>query len=324
MIRFEGATKTYGSRRAVDAVSLEIRDGRFCVLLGRSGSGKSTLMRMVNRLVRPDGGRVMLDGRDVAAADPGALRRGIGYVIQSVGLFPHWRVAANVATVPRLLGWDAARIARRVEELLQLVGLDPARFAERWLHELSGGQAQRVGLARALAADPPVLLMDEPFSALDPSIRRSLQREMRAIHARTGKTILFVTHDVEEALTLADQLAVLRDGKLVASGTPAEVLERQADGAVRELLGEEALAFHRLATLPAHRRARVETGIGMGAGERDLPLLPADATLKQALLLMLDRRTDRLVVETAQAGPPHILHLGDLLSPATAGDRTPP
>ncbi|MDT8267189.1 ATP-binding cassette domain-containing protein, partial [Roseomonas sp. DSM 102946] len=166
-----------------DAVSLEIRDGRFCVLLGESGSGKSTLMRMVNRLVRPDGGRVTLDGRDVAQADPEALRRGIGYVIQSVGLFPHWRVAENVATVPRLLGWDAARIARRVEELLSLVGLDPERFAARWPHELSGGQAQRVGLARALAADPPVLLMDEPFSALDPSIRRSLQREMRAIHA---------------------------------------------------------------------------------------------------------------------------------------------
>lgn len=320
MIRFEGATKTYGTRRAVDAVSLEIRDGRFCVLLGESGSGKSTLMRMVNRLVRPDGGRVTLDGRDVAQADPEALRRGIGYVIQSVGLFPHWRVAENVATVPRLLGWDAARIARRVEELLQLVGLDPERFAERWPHELSGGQAQRVGLARALAADPPVLLMDEPFSALDPSIRRSLQREMRAIHARTGKTILFVTHDVEEALTLADQLAVLRDGKLVASGTPAEVLERQADGAVRELLGEEALAFHRLATQPARRHARVAAE----PRERDLPLLPADATLKQALLLMLDRRTDRLVLEAEEAGPPRILHLGDLLSPVMSGDRAPP
>ena len=190
------------------------------------------------------------------------------------------------------------------------------------LPPVQGGLARqdsvRAGL-EALAADPPVLLMDEPFSALDPSIRRSLQREMRAIHARTGKTILFVTHDVEEALTLADQLAVLRDGKLVASGTPTEVLEQQADGAVRELLGEEALAFHRLATLPAHRRARVETG----AEERDLPLLPADATLKQALLLMLDQRTDRLALETAEAGPPHILHLGDLLSPATAGDRTP-
>ena len=320
MIRFEGATKTYGTRRAVDAVSLEIRDGRFCVLLGESGSGKSTLMRMVNRLVRPDGGRVTLDGRDVAQADPEALRRGIGYVIQSVGLFPHWRVAANVATVPRLLGWDAARTARRVEELLQLVGLDPARFAERWPHELSGGQAQRVGLARALAADPPVLLMDEPFSALDPSIRRSLQREMRTIHARTGKTILFVTHDVEEALTLADQLAVLRDGKLVAGGTPAEVLERQADGAVRELLGEETLAFHRLATLPARHHARVAAE----PGERDLPLLPADATLKQALLLMLDRRTDRLVLEAEEAGPPRILHLGDLLSPVMSGDRAPP
>lgn len=220
MIRFEGATRRYAGRTVVDRVTLEVPAGHLCVLLGESGSGKSTLLRMVNRLVEPSAGRVLVEGRDVAQAEPEALRRRIGYVIQSVGLFPHWRVADNIATVPRLLGWQAPRIAARVEELLGLVGLEPAQFRDRYPHELSGGQAQRVGLARALAADPPLLLMDEPFSALDPGTRRGLQGELRRIHQATGKTILFVTHDVEEALALADGLAVLDQGRLVAQGRP--------------------------------------------------------------------------------------------------------
>ncbi|PHK93530.1 ABC transporter [Pseudoroseomonas rhizosphaerae] len=310
MIRFEGVSRRYGDRAVVDRVTLEVPGGSICVLLGESGSGKSTLMRMVNRLVEPSAGRVLVDGRDVAQAEPEALRRGIGYVIQSVGLFPHWRVAENIATVPRLLGWEAARIAERVDALLALVGLDPARFRDRFPHELSGGQAQRVGLARALAADPPLLLMDEPFSALDPGTRRDLQVELRRIHARTGKTILFVTHDVEEALVLADELAVLEDGRLAARGRPAQVLETGADRTVRRLFGEESLAFHRLGTLPAARLARPEDA------EDGLPVLPATASLKQALMLMLEQGTDRLAVPAEAGFPGGTLHWADLVRAA--------
>ena len=303
MIRFERATKRYGPRAAVDGVSLEVPEGTLCVLLGESGSGKSTLMRMVNRMVEPTSGRVLLDGRDVAGVPPEALRHGIGYVIQSVGLFPHWRVADNVATVPRLLGWDTARVGARVDALLDLVGLPPEEFRTRYPHELSGGQAQRVGLARALAADPPVLLMDEPFSALDPGIRRGLQAALRRIHAGTGKTILFVTHDVEEALLLADGLAVLQEGRLLAHGRPSEVLRRDAAPVVRRLFGEATLAFHRLGTLPAAGAMRA------GAAEPG-PELPPDATLKQALMLMLEKGTDRLSL------PGGTLHFADILAVA--------
>jgi osmoprotectant transport system ATP-binding protein len=301
MIRFDAATKRYGARSVVDAVSLEVGARRICVLLGESGSGKSTLMRMVNRLVLPDAGRVMLDGRDVSQVPEQALRHGIGYVIQSVGLFPHWSVARNVSTVPRLLGWDDARIAARVDALLDLVGLPPTQYRDRMPHELSGGQAQRVGLARALAADPPVLLMDEPFSALDPGIRRGLQAALRTIHAETGKTILFVTHDVEEALLLADELAVMQDGRLIAHGPPARVLARDAGPVVRHLFGEQSLAFHRLGTLPA-------AGV---AGEAGGPVLPQGATMKQALMLMLENGTDR--VSVADGGS---LRLADVLRAA--------
>lgn len=290
MIRFEGVTRRYGERAAVDHVTLEVAEGRLCVLLGESGSGKSTLLRMVNRLAEPSAGRVLLRGQDVAGIEPETLRRGIGYVIQSVGLFPHWRVAENIATVPRLLGWEAGRIATRVDALLTLVGLDPARFRDRYPHELSGGQAQRVGLARALAADPPVLLMDEPFSALDPGTRRDLQRELRRIHGETGKTILFVTHDVEEALALADLLAVLEDGRLIAQGRPSQVMEQDGERSVRRLFGEESMAFHRLATLPAQALAQPEDAAD------GLPVLPAGASLKQALLLMLELGADRVAV----------------------------
>ncbi|MFC4166070.1 ABC transporter ATP-binding protein [Teichococcus aestuarii] len=310
MIRFEGVSRRYGDRAVVDRVTLEVPTGSICVLLGESGSGKSTLMRMVNRLVEPSAGRVLVSGRDVAQAEPEALRRGIGYVIQSVGLFPHWRVAENIATVPRLLGWAPERAAARVDELLALVGLEPERFRARFPHELSGGQAQRVGLARALAADPPLLLMDEPFSALDPGTRRDLQAELRRIHASTGKTILFVTHDVEEALALADHLAVLEEGRLAAHGRPARVLEDGSDRSVRRLFGEESLAFHRLGTLPAARLARDEDA------EDGLPVLPAAASLKQALMLMLEQGADRLAVPAEAGFPGGTLHWADLVRAA--------
>ncbi|MFC7735816.1 ABC transporter ATP-binding protein [Roseomonas sp. GCM10028921] len=306
MIRFEGAGRRYGEVRAVRDVSFEVPRGALCVLLGESGSGKSTLMRMVNRLVEPDAGRVLLEGRDVAGLDPQGLRRGIGYVIQSVGLFPHWDVARNVATVPRLLGWDEGRVAARVEELLALVGLDPATFGGRRPATLSGGQAQRVGLARALAADPPVLLMDEPFSALDPATRRGLQAELRRIHRETGKTILLVTHDVEEALALGDRIAVMEAGSLVVEGPALAVLGRGAPPAVRRMLRPEALAFQRLGVLPAAGFA--EAGPVPGA-----PSLPGDATLRDALLLMLAEGAGRVSLEGP--APRHLTVAGVLAAP---------
>src|SRR5712664_417182 len=210
------------SRVIVYGISLEIPHGETLVLLGRSGSGKTTLLKLINGMLLPTNGEVLIQGRSTAAWDPIRLRRGIGYVIQDAGLFPHFTVAENVALIPTLENWDAARTAARVEEMLQLVGLDPREFARRRPRELSGGQRQRVGVARALAADPPILLMDEPFGALDPVTRAELQREFSALAHRLGKTIVFVTHDLREALLLASRIVLLEAGRIVASATPQE------------------------------------------------------------------------------------------------------
>jgi osmoprotectant transport system ATP-binding protein len=304
MIAFDGVSHRYGTVEAVQNVTFQVPRGALCVLLGESGSGKSTLLRMVNRLIEPSGGRVLLEDVDVARRDPQALRRGIGYVIQSVGLFPHWDVAANIATVPRLLNWDGARIAARIDTLLDLVGLEPATYRARRPATLSGGQAQRVGLARALAADPPVLLMDEPFSALDSATRRGLQAALRRIHAATGKTILLVTHDVEEALFLADRIAVLDTGRLTAEGEPLSVLGRDAPPEIRRIFGTEALAFHRLAAL------RAESASHPGPAP-DAPALAPGGTMKDALLLMLSHGVDRVALTGDE---PRHLTLADILA----------
>ena len=215
-------------------------DGELCVLVGPSGCGKTTTLRMINRLIEPSSGRILFDGTDVLKMDPVELRRGIGYVIQQGGLFPHRRVADNVATVPRLLGWDKARIEARVRELLDLVGLDPGEYGRRFPHELSGGERQRVGVARALAGDPPVLLMDEPFGAVDPVTRQRLQQQFIELQAELKKTIVFVTHDIEEAATLGDRIAVLsKGGVLEQYDTPAEVLGRPATGFVADFVGAD-------------------------------------------------------------------------------------
>lgn len=209
----------------VKGVSLSVAQGETLVLLGRSGSGKTTLLKLMNRLLLPTMGEVLVEGRTTSEWDPIRLRRGIGYVIQEAGLFPHFTVAENVALVPTLEKWDEERIANRVTELLKLVGLEPREFASRHPRELSGGQRQRVGVARALAADPPILLMDEPFGALDPVTRAELQREFSALSRRLGKTIVFVTHDLREALLLASRIVLLKDGRIVSSGTPEEFLQ---------------------------------------------------------------------------------------------------
>jgi osmoprotectant transport system ATP-binding protein len=211
-------------RIIVSDANLRILRGETLILLGRSGSGKTTLLRLINRMLAPTSGEVRVEGRSTTEWDPIRLRRGIGYVIQESGLFPHFTIAENVGLVPQLENWDAARIAARVDELLKLVGLDPAQFTNRLPRELSGGQRQRVGVARALAVDPPILIMDEPFGALDPVTRAELQGEFRALARRLGKTIVFVTHDLREALFLATRIVLLQEGRIIASSPPEEFL----------------------------------------------------------------------------------------------------
>jgi osmoprotectant transport system ATP-binding protein len=247
-IVFDRVTKRYPGRDApaIDELSLEIPAGTFCILVGPSGGGKTTALKMINGLIPFEGGDIRVDGRSIRDLPLVELRRGIGYVIQQVGLFPHMSIGENVATVPRLLGWPRPRIRERTAELLELVGLEAAD-AGRYPSQLSGGQRQRVGLARALAADPPLLLMDEPFGALDPITRLRLQNELRRLHQDVGKTIVFVTHDVDEAILLGDRIAILRDGgRLAQYDTPDAILARPADGFVRQFVGEDR-ALRRLA-----------------------------------------------------------------------------
>jgi osmoprotectant transport system ATP-binding protein len=226
---------------ALDGVSLSVEEGRVLVLLGRSGSGKTTALRTINRMVEPDDGRVAVLGREVRSWDVIELRRRVGYVIQEGGLLPHFRVADNVALVPRLMGWPEERRAARAHELLELVGLPPDRFAALFPRQLSGGERQRVGLARALAADPPLLLMDEPFGALDPLTRRRIQDEFRALQGRLGKTVVLVTHDVPEALRLGDAVAVMDGGRVLQHGSPREIREHPQEGFVRDFVNAALL-----------------------------------------------------------------------------------
>ncbi|MEO8701372.1 MAG: ABC transporter ATP-binding protein [Kofleriaceae bacterium] len=237
MIDFLEVSKRYGTAWAVTKVTLRVAPGEFVAVLGESGSGKTTLVKMVNRLIDPDGGEVRVDGKDVRKTDAVSLRRTIGYVIQQAGLFPHRTVAENIATVPRLLDWTAEATRARVDELLALVGLAPADYRGRYPDELSGGQRQRVGVARALAAKPKLLLLDEPLGALDPITRVALQDELRRIHRELGLTTIMVTHDMVEALTLADRIAVMYRSELRQVGTPAELMTKPADDYVAKLMG---------------------------------------------------------------------------------------
>jgi osmoprotectant transport system ATP-binding protein len=241
MIRLQGVGKTYdGGTVAVQELDLDVPRGELVTLVGPSGCGKSTTLKMINRLIEPTTGRIELDGEDVTAIDPVKLRRRIGYVIQQIGLFPHQTIRANVSTVPKLLGWNHKRTHARVDELLDTMGLDPGSFADRYPHQLSGGQRQRAGVARALAADPDVLLMDEPFGAVDPIVRARLQDQFLDIQATLAKTVVFVTHDIEEAVRLGDRVAVFeRGGRLAQYDTPARVLGAPADDFVAEFVGAD-------------------------------------------------------------------------------------
>lgn len=263
MIRLEHVTKQFpGGSNAVLDLTLEIPDAQTCVLIGPSGCGKTTTLRMINRLIDPDSGRILIDGEDTSRVDPVALRLKMGYVIQQVGLFPHMTIGDNVATVPRLWKWDGRRVDRRVDELLELVGLDPKEFRKRYPHQLSGGQRQRVGFARALAADPPILLMDEPFGAVDRITRERLQHEFVSIQRRMRKTVVFVTHDIEEAVMVADRICILRMQAQVAQyDTVDSILDHPASDYVIEFLGRERLDW-----LRSLRRESAQGGNHDGAG----------------------------------------------------------
>ncbi|MEU8084228.1 ATP-binding cassette domain-containing protein [Micromonospora sp. NPDC049101] len=296
-ISLQGIQKRYpNGTEAVRDLSLDVRAGELVVLIGPSGCGKSTVLRMINRLIEPSAGRITLGDEDVTDADPVRLRRRIGYVIQNVGLFPHQTVRANVATVPGLLRWPKRQTRARVDELLDLVGLDPAQFGGRYPHELSGGQRQRVGVARALAADPVVLLMDEPFSAVDPIVRTRLQEEFLRLQAEVRKTIVLVTHDLDEAVRLGDRIAVLSEGgHLEQYDTPAALLGAPATPFVREFVGADR-GIRRLAVTPLDRED-LEPVPGDAAA--DLPTVALDGTAYDALAVLLTSGRDQLVVTDA-------------------------
>jgi osmoprotectant transport system ATP-binding protein len=295
MITLDRLSKTFANsaQPAVDGLSLTIATGEICVLIGPSGCGKTTTMRMINRMVEPDSGRIEVGGRDVMQIDPVELRRSIGYVIQQVGLFPHMTIGENIATVPKMLGWNAPRIASRVDELLALVHMEPALYRERFPRELSGGQKQRVGVARALAADPPVMLMDEPFGAIDPITRTLLQDEFLRILRELGKTIVFVTHDIDEAIRMGSRIAILRAGKLVQYDTPERILARPADAFVQAFVGEDR-SLKRLSLLTAG--AYAEPGNPTAAA----PRLPPGTALRDALAVMLDAGVDEAGIVDGQ------------------------
>ena len=306
MIELDHVTKRYGDKTVVRDLSLAIRDGEFCVIIGSSGAGKSTALRMINQLIPISSGEIRVDGKAAAAVAPEELRRRMGYVIQSIGLFPHWTVERNIGAVPSLLGWPAARIRERTRELLVLLKLDPEGFRHSYPHQLSIGQQQRVGIARALAADPDVLLMDEPFGALDPITRDALQAEIARIHRESRKTIVFVTHDMEEALKLATRIAVMHQGNLIQEGAPLDILAAPANDFVRDLVGQDEVGIRLLSVETVATRLRpVEAA--------SAPTIAAAASLRHALSRMIAEHTDRLSVTDGDGRAIGALHLADLV-----------
>ncbi|WP_424951569.1 ABC transporter ATP-binding protein [Deinococcus sp.] len=288
MITLNRLEKKYADTYAVRDLSLNFPDAAITALLGPSGCGKTTTLRMINRLIEPTSGQVLLDGQDTARLKPEVLRRGIGYVIQQIGLFPHLSVAQNVATVPDLLGRGKAQTAKRVDELLSLVGLEPAVYRGKRPLELSGGQAQRVGVARALAADPPVLLMDEPFGALDPIARDEVQERFLKIQRELKKTVVLVSHDIDEALRMGDYVALMQAGQLAQFGTPDDLVRRPASDFVRQFLGDDA-NLRQLAGVEVRHFVRAGTAEG-------LPRIEADTNTRTALALMLRAGSEQAAI----------------------------
>jgi len=312
MIEFKNVSKTFDGVRAVSDLDLHFKIGAFSVLVGTSGSGKSTTLKMINRLVEHDEGTITFAGEDIRQQPLLTLRRRMGYAIQSIGLFPHWSVARNIATVPELQKWSRAKRETRVDELMSLLGL-AASLRDRYPHQLSGGQQQRVGVARALAADPEVLLMDEPFGALDPVTRGALQLEMVRIHQLLGRTIVLVTHDVDEALRLADHLVLMDGGKVVQQGTPLEMLTRPRNGFVREFFGRSELGVRLLSLQRVRDYLRQDQKV---PGEP----LRAEMTLREALSAFVTHRCEVLPVVDAGGNHCGTLHFQDLLHVEADGE----
>ncbi|NKE61720.1 ABC transporter ATP-binding protein [Lentzea sp. PSKA42] len=299
-IELSHVTKRYTGQQqaAVEDFSLSVDPGELVMFVGPSGCGKTTTMKMINRIIEPSSGSITIDGTDVLSLDPNELRRHIGYVIQQIGLFPHMTIAENIATVPKLLGWSRERTNDRVDELLRTVQLDPATFAHRYPKQLSGGQQQRVGVARALAADPPVMLMDEPFGATDPITRQKLQAEFLKLQADIGKTIIFVTHDFDEAVRLGDRIAVLSERSQIEQfDTPATILANPANDYVSSFIGHGA-GLMRLALIPI-------SDVELDAPDATAPALDADASLRDALDLLMVTGADRVNISGASGSLTH-------------------
>lgn len=307
MIEFHQVSKRFEHGTAVDNLTLTIAEGEFTVLIGASGSGKSTTLKMINRLIEHDTGHIRFAGEEIRRFKPEDIRRRMGYAIQSIGLFPHWTVEQNIGTVPRLLKWPRMRISERVTELLALLNLEPEQFRHRYPHQLSGGQQQRVGVARALAANPEVLLMDEPFGALDPVTRVALQIEIARIHRLSGRTIVLVTHDIDEALRLADRIVLLDRGRIIQQGAPASFLTNPASDLVRDFVGRGDIGLKLLSLgIVSHymRRGKIELG----------EPISDTVSLREALSTFVMRRVDVLPVVDARGEPAGVLHLADLLN----------
>jgi len=311
MIEFHQVSKQFERRTVVDDLTLTIAQGEFTVFIGASGSGKSTTLKMINRLIEHDSGYIRFAGEEIRRFKPEEIRRRMGYAIQSIGLFPHWTVEQNIGTVPQLLKWPRTRIRERVTELLTLLHLEPEQFRQRYPHQLSGGQQQRVGVARALAADPEVLLMDEPFGALDPVTRAALQIEIARIHQLSGRTIVLVTHDIDEALRLADRIVLLDHGRIIQQGAPASFLTDPANDLVRDFVGRSDIGIKLLALEVVSHYARPGEVVAGVAISNTL-------SLREALSIFVERRVSSLPVVDAQGKPAGALHFADLLKPDAA------
>ena len=309
MIEFQNITRSFGAVRAIDGMNLKIERGEFVVLIGASGSGKSTMLKMINRMESHDSGKILFKDEEIYKFKVRDLRLRMGYAIQSVGLFPHWTVERNIGVVPQMLGWGAEKIRERVSKLLQLFDLDPETYRQRFPHELSGGQQQRVGVARALAADPDVLLMDEPFGALDPVIRASLQQEIKRVHHSSGKTIVMVTHDIDEALLLATRIVLLDQGKIVQVGTPLQLLATPASPMVTEFVGGSDIGIKLLSLKLAASLARPEPARAMAS-------LPAATTLREAVSYLAAHQTACVNLTDESGAHAGVLHAADIFSRA--------
>ncbi len=308
MIEFQNTRKSYDGVTVVEGLSLTIARGELVVLIGASGSGKSTILKMINRMEGHDAGKILFHGEEIEKFKVRDLRLRMGYAIQSVGLFPHWTVERNIATVPQMLGWSAQRTAQRVTELLQLFQLEPTVYRQRYPHQLSGGQQQRIGVARALAADPDVLLMDEPFGALDPITRSALQGELKRVHQMSGKTIVLVTHDIDEALLLATKIVLIDQGRIVQMGSPMALLSAPANELVMDFIGRSDRGIKLLALVPALSLARHEpamTGLS----------LPAQTSLREAVSFMSINQVAHVNLTDAAGTPAGVLYAADIFQP---------